>query len=173
MTEEIQGRFENTTIAQTGKITSVGSDGSQCADYLYRISLKSLIYNEAGQILVVKEIDRMYWDLPGGGMDFGETIESSLKRELYEEVGYKGNLSYQLFDASEQLYIERLDANQICFYCRVWPENFDFAPGEEGDEVTFIDPEELPLQKSEVDAPARAYRAHVKWQELKTRAENE
>ena len=95
MTEEIQGRFENTTIAQTGKITSVGSDGSQCADYLYRISLKSLIYNEAGQILVVKEIDRTYWDLPGGGMDFGETIESSLKRELYEEVGYKGNLRYQ------------------------------------------------------------------------------
>lgn len=112
---------ENPHIAHTGKITSVGNDGSQRVDYLYRISLKALIYNEVGQILVVKEIDRTYWDLPGGGMDFGETIESSLKRELYEEVGYKGNLRYQLFDASEQLYIERLDANQICFYCRVWP----------------------------------------------------
>lgn len=153
--------------AQNGKIITVLDDGNQNVDYLYRISLKSLIYNEAGQILVVKEIGRTYWDLPGGGMDYGETIESSLKRELHEEVGYKGSLRYQLFDASEQIYIERLDANQICFYCRVWPENFDFAPGDEGDEVAFINPEELLLQKSEVDAPARAYGAHVKWQQLK------
>ena len=105
-------------------------------------------------------------DLQRRWADYDEDFESSLKRELYEEVGYKGNLRYQLFDASEQMYIERLDANQICFYCRVWPENFDFAPGEEGDEVMFINPEELLLQKSEVDAPARAYRAHMKWQEL-------
>ena len=44
------------------------------SDCLYRISLKALIYNDAGQM--------------------------SLKRELYEEVGYKGDLHYQLFDAS-------------------------------------------------------------------------
>ena len=153
-------------LAQNGKIVTTNSDSNQHHDYLYRISLKALIYNDVGQILVVKEIDRTYWDLPGGGMDFGETIESSLKRELYEEVGYKGGLHYQLFDASDEMYIERIDANQICFYCRVWPENFDFIPGEEGDEVRFINPEELLLQKSEVDAPAQAYRTHMKWQEL-------
>ena len=142
------------------------SSGMICHDCLYRISLKALIYNDAGQILVVKEIDRTYWDLPGGGMDFGETIESSLKRELFEEVGYKGGLRYQLFDASDEMYIERIDANQICFYCRVWPDNFDFAVGEEGDEIMFINPEELPLQKGEINAPARAYDVHMKWQKL-------
>ena len=149
-----------------GHIITQNLDGTDHLDCLYRISLKALIYNDVGQILVVKEIDRTYWDLPGGGMDFGETIESSLKRELYEEVGYKGGLHYQLFDASDEMYIERIDANQICFYCRVWLDNFDFIPGEEGDEIMFINPEELLLQKSEVDAPARAYRAHMKWQKL-------
>mgnify|MGYP000846557018 FL=1 len=83
-----------------GHILTQNLDGTDYLDCLYRISLKALIYNDAGQILVVKEIDRTYWDLPGGGMDFVETIESSLKRELYEEVGYKGGLRYQLFDAS-------------------------------------------------------------------------
>ena len=154
------------TKITNGHIITQNLDGTERLDCLYRISLKALIYNDAGQILVVKEIDRTYWDLPGGGMDFGETIESSLKRELYEEVGYKGGLRYQLFDASDEMYIERIDANQICFYCRVWPENFGFAPGEEGDEIMFIDSEELLLQKSEVYAPARAHGAHMKWQEL-------
>ena len=153
--------------AQRGKIVTARDDGSWSVNYLYRISLKALIYNDAGRILVVKEINRTFWDLPGGGMDFGETIESSLRRELREEVGYEGNLRYQIFDASEQIYIERLDANQICFYCRVWPDNFNFTPGEEGDEIMFVNPEELLLQKSEVDAPARAYRAHMRWQEAR------
>ena len=154
------------TKLTNGHLVTQDSVGVTRHDYLYRISLKALIYNDAGQILVVKEIDRTYWDLPGGGMDFGETIESSLKRELYEEVGYKGGLRYQLFDASDEMYIERIDANQICFYCRVWPDNFDFAVGEEGDEIIFINPEELPLQKSEINAPARAYDVHIKWQKL-------
>ena len=88
-----------------GHIITQNLDGTDHLDCLYRISLKALIYNDAGQILVVKEIDRTYWDLPGGGMDYGETIESSLKRELLEEVGYKGGLRYQLFDASEEMYI--------------------------------------------------------------------
>ena len=104
--------MSNTT---KGHIITQNLDGTDHLDCLYRISLKALIYNDTRQILVVKEINRTYWDLPGGGMDYDEDFESSLKRELYEEVGYKGDLRYQLFDASGEMYIERLDANQICF----------------------------------------------------------
>ena len=153
------------TKITNGHIITQDSDGITRSDYLYRISLKALIYNNTGQILVVKEINRTYWDLPGGGMDFGETIESSLKRELYEEVGYKGGLRYQLFDASDEIYIERIDANQICFSCRVWTGNFDFSAGVDADEVMFMDPEELRLQESESGAPLR-YKVHLKWQKL-------
>ena len=132
--------------AINGQLITHDSEGAIKRDYLYRVSIKALIYN-------------------GGGMDYGETFESALKRELYEEVGYKGNLRYQLFDASDEIYIERIDANQICFSCRVWTENFDFSAGVDADEVMFIDPEELRLQESESGAPLR-YKVHLKWQKL-------
>ena len=147
-----------------GHIITQNLDGTDHLDCLYRISLKALIYNDAGQILVVKEIDRTYWDLPGGGMDFGETIDSSLKRELHEEVAYRGDLRYQIFDASDQIYIERIDVNQICLYLRVWTENFNFTIGEDSEDVQFISPEDL--RGSGHDATDRAYAVHVKWREI-------
>ena len=60
-------------------------------DYLYRISLKGLIRNDAGEVLVVKEAGRDWWDLPGGGMDHGEDIKFALAREMKEEVNMEGD----------------------------------------------------------------------------------
>jgi ADP-ribose pyrophosphatase YjhB (NUDIX family) len=42
-----------------------------------------------GQILLVRHEKggKSYWLLPGGGVDYGETVEEGLKREFREEVG--------------------------------------------------------------------------------------
>jgi len=82
--------------------------------------------------------------------------EGAIKRDYLYRVS---------FDASDEIYVERIDANQICFSCRVWTENFDFSAGVDADEVMFIDPEELRLQESESGAPIR-YNVHLKWQKL-------
>jgi len=55
-------------------------------DCLYRVATKALIVQN-DKVLLVQEIPEMWWGLPGGGVDYGETVESSLIREIEEELG--------------------------------------------------------------------------------------
>ena len=41
------------------------------------------------QVLLIKAKMHGIWELPGGGIEFNETISEALKREVYEETGYK------------------------------------------------------------------------------------
>lgn len=60
--------------------------GPQTPDAYYRVSVKALITDETDKILVVNERG-LGWDLPGGGLDWGENAGDALKRELLEELG--------------------------------------------------------------------------------------
>jgi 8-oxo-dGTP pyrophosphatase MutT (NUDIX family) len=55
-------------------------------DCLYRVAARVLIVQN-NNVLLVKEVSDDWWALPGGGVDHGETIESSLVREVEEELG--------------------------------------------------------------------------------------
>lgn len=55
-------------------------------DCLYRVAIRVLIIQD-DKILLVKEADDDWWALPGGGVDHGETVESTLVREVEEELG--------------------------------------------------------------------------------------
>lgn len=51
----------------------------------YRISVKAIIKDNTGRILLLKERDGK-WDLPGGGLEHGENPKDALKREIIEET---------------------------------------------------------------------------------------
>lgn len=55
-------------------------------DCLYRVATKAMIVSD-DKVLLVQELPELWWGFPGGGVDHGETIESSLVRELTEELG--------------------------------------------------------------------------------------
>ena len=59
-------------------------------DKRFYFAAKAFIVSE-GKFLIVQrsesEKNPLYWELPGGRMDFGETVSENLKRELVEEVG--------------------------------------------------------------------------------------
>jgi len=55
-------------------------------DCLYRVAARVLVVQD-NKILLVKEVDDDWWALPGGGIDHGESIESTVAREIEEELG--------------------------------------------------------------------------------------
>lgn len=59
-------------------------------DCLYRVAARVLIVQD-DKLLLAKEADDDWWALPGGGIDYGETIEVSLRREMEEELGVPAN----------------------------------------------------------------------------------
>jgi 8-oxo-dGTP diphosphatase len=61
---------------------------SEIKNNFYRISIKALVLDENKRFLLAKESDGR-WELPGGGIDHGETPQMCIKREINEEMGVK------------------------------------------------------------------------------------
>ena len=65
-------------------------------EQLFQIGIKAIIRNDENQILLLENKD--YWDIPGGRMDQGEDIETTLLRELNEEIGVNHIAQKQLWN---------------------------------------------------------------------------
>jgi dATP pyrophosphohydrolase len=59
---------------------------------VFHLGIKGLIRNNAGDVLLLqvnptKLEGKAYWDLPGGRVQQGSTVEETLRREITEEIG--------------------------------------------------------------------------------------
>ena len=54
-----------------------------------KFTVRNIILNDQGQIGVIKSEKYDYFQVPGGCLEPGETIEQALRRETIEEMGYE------------------------------------------------------------------------------------
>src|SRR6266702_535822 len=69
-----------------GKIPMTDNSDLPGSPACFRIAVSALIFDE-GRILLAHRRDIDWWNLPGGGMEVGETVDEALRREVAEETG--------------------------------------------------------------------------------------
>ena len=86
----------------------------------WRPSVYGLIRNETGDVLMIKPGWNDQWELPGGGLNLGEDLIDALKRECFEETGYRvepiSKLPIQLRQSRMHLRKSGMYVHTICFY---------------------------------------------------------
>jgi ADP-ribose pyrophosphatase YjhB (NUDIX family) len=138
-----------------------------------RMAVAALIFNEQGQILILKTSYKKYWLLPGGVVEKDESLAMALTREIKEEI----DLDITNFKLAALDYcapnirngVQNTESLQILFDCgQIDPvtEALIIADGDEVLEYKFCDVEETlkllskPLRKrvsSYLDGRETAY----------------
>jgi 8-oxo-dGTP pyrophosphatase MutT (NUDIX family) len=114
-------------------------------DEIRHLPLKSVggisIYNEKMVLVFAKK--RLSWEMPGGGMEKGESIEEAFKRELKEEANME---ALQIFPLGYDTLTNRstgMNIYQVRVACIAKPFG-EFVKDPDGDitEIQLIEPKE-------------------------------
>ncbi len=108
----------------------------------YRVSAKGLILDETRKKFAIVLEDNGLWELPGGGLHWGESPEECLKREILEEMGL--TVTYVSPNPSYFLYGKNMKGKwSVNIVYEIKVKDLDFTPSEECQEIRFVSPEEL------------------------------
>ncbi len=122
-------------------------------DSLFRVSLKCFITNSEGKVLAVKETGRGSYDLPGGGIEHGEDIQTAISRELHEEINFTGDFTYEVIGVDDPAKLVTRDVWQLKLILKVTLDSMEISAGKDADEIAFVNPNDfrsstaLPEQK--------------------------
>jgi len=105
-------------------------------DAFYRISIKLIIKDDQDRLLVLQDSDTG-WELPGGGLDHGETIQQTAAREVQEELAVElKDFNEEIVAIEPGLHPDKYRTLKIYYQAEL--SSFDFTL-EEGFEYAFVD----------------------------------
>lgn len=108
----------------------------------YRVSVKGIVIDDEGRILLTREEDGR-WEMLGGGLDHGEDPATCLQREILEETGL------QVTHISEApLYFLTVPRQRGKGYIanviyEIKLKDLNFIPSDECQELRFFHPAEM------------------------------
>jgi ADP-ribose pyrophosphatase YjhB (NUDIX family)/ubiquinone/menaquinone biosynthesis C-methylase UbiE len=107
----------------------------------------AIVLNEAGEVLLIRRADNGRWCLPGGHVDYGETIAQCVVREAYEETGVHVEVE-RLSGVYSKPYEAREGLTRpshyviLAFVCR--PVGGEMRLSQESTDVRYFSPDRLP-----------------------------
>jgi len=118
-------------------------------DCFYRISIKALVLNETRDKFLIMQEEDGWWDLPGGGLDWGASPQKDIAREIQEEMSLEIT---SVADRPSYFYTNskpsKVNPERSIWYAYVVYEtqlkSFDFLPSKECTAIKFVDKNTLP-----------------------------
>ena len=114
----------------------------------HRVTIKGLCVRD-GKLLMVREADSLSgkWELPGGGLDFGEDFRTGFEREVSEEMGLRvAKMSEQPLYAWTHRYENKRKMDwfySLILAFRVEFEDLHITPSLECEAIEFFSIDEL------------------------------
>ncbi len=109
-----------------------------------------ILVNKKGEVLLTKrkfEPQKGYWDLPGGFVGLGETVEQSLRREIREELDIAIE-DFTYFGSYTSIYpYKGIDYQTLCHTYVANYQGDKITVGDDVDEHRFFPKEKIPFDK--------------------------